>query len=234
VESREDLPPGEQSGLRYPVDHTASPVRDKSLVPAFEWPYPTVLVPCLVALAAAGLIVGSSLAFQPTATFELARSAVAWVQADRAGQVAAGLGAAALLVACARRPRWRRAMALTMWGVVPLQIGLFLLSGSQYPGNSCTGQPGWATVTLSDSSRPVVSAPPGALIVATVPGGGADVTGISAGSGAILKEDCTISLPGGGRRAIFTASKPGTTTLFSTVPPSPAAMPAWLGEVIVR
>jgi len=48
------------------------------------------VLPCSATFAV-GLIVESSLVSQPTNGFELARSAVAWLQADRAGQVVAHL-----------------------------------------------------------------------------------------------------------------------------------------------
>jgi hypothetical protein len=190
-----------------------------------------------VGFAAAVLIVMLSLIFQPTNGFDLAGSAVAWVQFDRAGQVVACLATAAVLIAAAQRPRWRRAIALTVWGIGSLQIGSFLLSASEYPGNSCAAQPGWAAIALSDTSpEPIVTAPPGAHIVVTVPGWwSGTATDVNAASGGILREDCTISLPGGGRRTIFAAIKTGTIELYSDVePPSPFFMPAWFGEVIVR
>jgi hypothetical protein len=43
-----------------------------------------------------------------------------------------------------------------------------------------------------------------------------------------------VALPGGGRRAIFTAIKPGTAKLFSALPATPSLTPAWRGEVFVR
>jgi len=237
VVSREDLPPGEQPARRDPIAPAAPAARDK-FPAAYYWAYWTVVLPCLVAFAAAGLFVASSLVFRPTSGFELAGSAVAWARVDRAGQVVACLAAPALLIAAARRPRWRRATAAAVWGIVSLQIGSFLLSASQYPGNSCWAQPRWAAVTLSDEGpgHPVVTAPPGAHIVVTVPGWwSGTATDVTAASGGILREECTISLPRGGRRTILTAIKPGTTEIGSDVePPSPFFMPAWLGEVVVR
>jgi hypothetical protein len=82
---REDLPPGEQPGRRGPVSPA---VRKQFPAEAYYWPHWTLVLPCSAAFAA-GLIVASSLVSQPTNGFELARSAVAWSQADRAGQVVA-------------------------------------------------------------------------------------------------------------------------------------------------
>ena len=243
MESREDLPPGEQ-----PPRPTVEPAarrpaaRDKYPAEAYDWPYWAVVLPCLAAFAAAGLIVAWSLAFQPTNGFDLAGSAVAWVQADRAVQLAACLATAALVIAAAQRPRWRKAIALTVWGIVTLQIGSFVLSASQYPGNSCAAQPAWATITLSDSSpEPVVTAPPGTHIVVIVPGWWTGTaTDVGAASGGILREECTISLSDGGRRTVFAAVKPGTTQIVSVVALhsgwfySHFGTPDWFGEVIVR
>jgi hypothetical protein len=53
--------------------------------------------------------------------------------------------------------------------------------------------------------------------------------------GGIVREQCTVLLPGGGRRTIFLAARPGSTRIDATVEPaSPLAMPAWGGDVIVR
>lgn len=241
--SREDLPPDEQPGRREPVD-LARPAAQKRFPASYYWPdywpYRTVELPCLVTVAAASLFMAYSLVFQPTSGFELAGSAVAWVLADRAVQIVACLATAAPLIAAARRPRWRPAIAWTVWGIVLLQIGSFLLARSEYPGNSCWAQSRWAPITLSDSSPPplpVAKTLLGARIVVTVPawspnsGGASDVT--SAPNG-ILREECTISLPGGGRRTIFTAIKPGTAAISSEEPPSPYFMPVWSGEVVVQ
>jgi hypothetical protein len=234
VEYREDLPPDEQPRRRSdPVDPAAW---GKYPAEPFYWPFWAVLFPCLVTLGGAGLMVALSLLSQQTTGFELASSAVAWVQADRVVQVAACLAAATLLVTLGRRPRWRRAAALAVWSAVVAQFGLFLLAGSQYPGNSCTGQPGWPAITLSDTEPgPVVTSTPGAYVIVTVPGWWTGTASdVSVDDGGVLREACTISLPGGGRRAIFAAIKPGTAGLASGPPASPAATPAWLGKVIVR
>jgi hypothetical protein len=202
-----------------------------------HWPYSRVVLPCLVAFAAAGLIVWHSLVAQPVTGFELARSAVAWVQADRAGQVLACLATTALLITAARRPRWRRVVALTVWGVLSLQFGVFLVAGFQYPGNSCTPRPGWAAITLSYTSPgPTVTMAPGAYLLVTVPGWNfGTATDVTAATGGILRAECTVVLPSGGRRAVFAATGPGTTYIGDTVAPaSDAMMPAWGGEVTVR
>jgi hypothetical protein len=231
VEGREDLPPDQQPGVR---DLAAGAV--KLSAEPYYWSYWTVALPCLVAFAAAGLIVGCSLAFQPTEGFGLAGTAVAWVQAGWAGQIVACLATAALLIAAAQRKRWRKGIALTVWGVLLLQFVSFLLVSSQYPGNSCAARPGWAALTLSDDSRAVVTVAPGAYVAVTVPGwwtGSATDVGVYRSG--LLREDCTIPLPAGGRRTIFTAIKPGATGLQSDVEPaSPLFMPGWDGGVIVR
>ena len=234
VVSGEDLPPDQQPGRRdpaWPAGRRDFPAQ------AHDWPFGKVVVPCLVAFAAAGLIVAWSLVSQPTNGFDLAGSAVACVRAGRAGQVAACLAATVLLIVAAQRPRWRRAITLTAWGIFSLQIGFLVLAATQYPGNSCTPRPGWAVITLTDTPPvPAVTVPPGAHIVVTVPGWwpsrASDVTVASSG---ILREGCTVSRPYGGRRTIFAAIKPGTTSIGSWVEPTNAfPVPSWSGEVIVR
>jgi hypothetical protein len=82
----------------------------------------------------------------------------------------------------------------------------------------------------------VLTVPSGARIVVTVPpwswGTATDVT---VGRDAILREQCTVLLPGGGRRTVLVAARPGSTWLGATVEPaSDLAMPAWFGDVTVR
>jgi hypothetical protein len=102
---------------------------------------------------------------------------------------------------------------------------------------SCSARPGWAAITLTDTSpQPVVTARAGARVVVIVPrwgwGTATDVDVVRAG---ILREECTVLLPGGGRRTVFLAARPGRTRVGATVEPaSDLAMPAWLGNVIVR
>jgi hypothetical protein len=102
---------------------------------------------------------------------------------------------------------------------------------------SCSARPGWAAITLADSSpAPVVTAPLGAHIVVTVPGWGTGTaTDVYVAHSAILRQECTVLLPGRGRRTIFLAARPGRTRISATVEPaSNLFMPAWGGEVIVR
>jgi hypothetical protein len=124
-----------------------------------------------------------------------------------------------------------------VWGIAALQVSSFLLSGAQYPGNSCWARPGWTAITLSYTSPlPVMSTPLGSRVVVNVPpdsastGGAFDVTA----DPGILREDCTISLPGNARRTIFTAVKPGTSGVYSSEPPSPFFGPGWSGKVTVQ
>ena len=103
-------------------------------------------------------------------------------------------------------------------------------------GRSCSARPGWAAITLTDTSpAPVVTAPPGAHIVVTVPqwSWGA-ATDVDVARGGMLREQCTVLLPGRGRRPIFLAARPGRTRVGATMEPvSDLAIPAWAGEVIV-
>jgi hypothetical protein len=101
----------------------------------------------------------------------------------------------------------------------------------------CTGRPGWAAITLTDTSpTPTVTVPPGGHLVVTVPRWGwGTATGVYVARGGILREQCTVLLPGHGRRTIFLAARPGSTRLGATVQPaSNLMMPAWGGTVTVR
>jgi hypothetical protein len=104
-------------------------------------------------------------------------------------------------------------------------------------GRSCSARPGWAALTLTDTSRaPAVTVPVGAHVVVTVPRWGTGTaTGVYVARAGILREECTVVLPDRGRRTIFLAARPGSTRVSATVEPaSNLFMPAWAGEVIVR
>lgn len=111
--------------------------------------------------------------------------------------------------------------------------------GSGHPPTrrSCPVLPGWAAITLTDTVPvPVVTVPSGAHIVAIVPRWGWGMaTDVDVAHGGILREECTVLLPGGGRRTVFLATRQGSTRVGATVQPaSNLFMPAWSGEVIVR
>ena len=103
-------------------------------------------------------------------------------------------------------------------------------------GTSCSPPSGSATITLSDMSpRPTVTVPVGELLVVMVPSWGwGDATDVSIGNSTALSEQCSVLLPDHGRRTILLVLAAGQSTLSATVtPPSDAAMPAWLGTVVV-
>jgi hypothetical protein len=239
LESREDLPADQQGERREPLDHAAIAAEDQSLAVSYAYPFWSVVaLRCALVFIAGGVIVAWSLSSQPTSGFELARAAVTWVQVDRAVQLVACLAAAALLFAAVRIHLWRRAIGLAVLGIVPLQVGLALLSGSQYPGDSCWAQPQWATITLSfETPAPAVTVAPGARIFVTVPGGwNGPTSDVYASAPGIIREDCTVSLPGGGRRAVITAIRPGSTAIVSEEQPTDSRLPngGGLGKVVVQ
>lgn len=104
-------------------------------------------------------------------------------------------------------------------------------------GWRCLARPGWAAITLTNTSpRPRVMVLRGAHVVVTVPRWGqGTATEVDVARGGILREQCTVLLPGHGRRTIFRAARPGSTRLGATVQPaSTLMMPAWEGTVIVH
>jgi hypothetical protein len=110
-------------------------------------------------------------------------------------------------------------------------------SGDSPIGGSCPVLPGWSAITVTDTVPvPVVTVPPGARIVVILPRWGwGTATDVDVAHGGILREKCTVLLPGGGRRTIFLAAGQGGTRVGATVQPaSNLFMPAWGGEVIVR
>jgi hypothetical protein len=73
------------------------------------------------------------------------------------------------------------------------------------------------------------------IVVTVPPWGWGTATDIGVARSGILREECTVLLPGGGRRTVFMAVTPGSTWVSATVAPaSDLAMPAWGGRVIVR
>jgi hypothetical protein len=104
-------------------------------------------------------------------------------------------------------------------------------------GRPCSARPGWATITLSDKSpTPMVKVPLGGhLVVSVRRWGWGTATDVHVARSGILREQCTVLLPGHGRRVVFLAARPGRTWLGATVQPaSNLMMPAWGGRVIVR
>lgn len=104
-------------------------------------------------------------------------------------------------------------------------------------GRPCPARPGSAAITLTDTSRtPMVTVTLGAHVVVTVPAWGwGTATDVHVAHGGILREQCTVVLPGHGRRTVFLTVRPGSTWLGATVQPaSNLAMPAWGGKVTVR
>jgi hypothetical protein len=104
-------------------------------------------------------------------------------------------------------------------------------------GRPCSAQPDWAAITLANTSpTPMITVPPGGHLVVTVPRWGwGTATDVHPARAGILREQCTVLLPGHGRRTIFLAARPGSTWLGATVQPaSNLMMPTWGGKVIVR
>ena len=90
-------------------------------------------------------------------------------------------------------------------------------------------------------SGPTVTVSPGAHVVATVPQWYTGETAIDASGGGVLREECTVMLPGGGRRTIFAAAGPGRAYVGTSGQSGPYAqadgpfmIPSWDGYVIVR
>lgn len=153
----------------------------------------------------------------------LAGGGLAWLRVTRCGPgLAAALGIAAAAAACSGTAA----------------AGPARPDSRQLPaGRPCSAQPGWAAITLTDTSpAPMVTVPPGGHLAVTVPRWGwGTATDVHPASAGILREQCTVLLPGHGRRTIFLAARPGSTRLSATVQPaSKLMMPAWGGKVIVR
>ncbi|HVT69384.1 MAG TPA: hypothetical protein VHF26_16660 [Trebonia sp.] len=145
------------------------------------------------------------------------------MRSSRTGRGLAALGmAAAAVVGCS---------GTTSATAAPLRHGHVAAA------RSCSARPGWAAITLADTSPvPAVTVPPGGYLVVTVPHSSAGTaTDVHPAGAGILREQCTVLLPGHGRRTIFRAARSGSTSLGATVEPaSGMMMPAWRGEVTVR
>ncbi len=147
-----------------------------------------------------------------------------------------------------RRTTWRvRGLAVALG--IAVAVAVAGCSGSAGTGpthltshqlvskRSCLARRGWATITLTDTlPGPVVTVTSGARLVVIVPRWTwGTATPVQVARSGILRQQCTVLLPRGGRRTIFLAVRPGSTRLGATVEPaSNLAMPAWGGRVIVR
>lgn len=129
--------------------------------------------------------------------------------------------------------------ALTIAGCTsPVMTGSSQLTHRQLlTGASCLARPRWAAIKLTDTTpSPAITLRVGQPLVVTVPSRGwRRSTDVRTFGNRILRAECTVPLPGGGRRAIFLATKPGRTWLGATVEPAGnLEMPAWSGHVTVR
>jgi hypothetical protein len=145
----------------------------------------------------------------------------------------AAVAAAVLVAGCGTVPA-RTVPART---VPPRSDGGPVHPASTMAGGSCPAGSKKSVITLTDTLPvPVVIVPLGAEVVVTVPRWGrGTATDVHVATGGILREECTVLLPGGGRRTFLLAVEPGSTTVGATVAPASGTfMPAWGGEVIVR
>ena len=107
---------------------------------------------------------------------------------------------------------------------------------TQTTGTSCSANPAWPYITLDDRlPRPTLSVPVGVVLVVEVPRWGwGEATDLSISNTRVLQEQCSVLLADHGRRTILLAVGRGHSDLEATVTPaSNAAMPAWLGNVVV-
>jgi hypothetical protein len=118
-----------------------------------------------------------------------------------------------------------------------LVAGCATAPANSLSSGSCPVGSAKAVIILTDKlPSPVVIMPVGVAIVVTVPRWtSGTATDVNVAAGGILREECTVLLPGGGRRTVFQALRPGSTFLGASVKPTSGAfMPAWSGKVIVR
>jgi hypothetical protein len=95
---------------------------------------------------------------------------------------------------------------------------------------------GVPSIVLSDTTpTPALTVHAGGQFTVLVPPWvSTHATVVSVGAAGIAVEQCTVLLPGGGRRSIFTALGAGTSSLSATVTPASGLfMPAWGGTVTV-
>jgi hypothetical protein len=127
--------------------------------------------------------------------------------------------------------------ALTVAGCTSPVLTAHLALPHLRTGAACRARPGWAAITLTDTSpTPAITLRVGSPAVVTVPHWGwGKATDVRTARNGILREVCTVVLPDRGRRTIFLATKPGHTWLGATVEPaSNLEMPSWGGDVTVQ
>jgi hypothetical protein len=154
---------------------------------------------------------------------------------------AAAAAVAVLVAGCATEPARTAGTAKTADGPVHPAATVTarprLATADSARNGSCPVGSAKAVIILTDTlPAPVVIVPVRAIVVVTVPRWSSGrATVVNAAVGGILREECTVLLPGGGRRTVFQSLRPGSTFLGASVEPaSDTFMPAWSGTVIVR
>jgi hypothetical protein len=129
VESHDEPPPGRPPGPLVPAG-TAPPSDGPVRFPAPDWPFWTIIPPCLLAVLGAAL--GIVLALAGAALSSLASEGVSGYVPPNGGLIAAGIvGGFTAMVATffLAMSGWpRRVAVLTAWGIVLLQAGWIILA----------------------------------------------------------------------------------------------------------
>ena len=85
-------------------------------------------VACALAVAAAGLLALTDLAGVVMGSWDSPAPGLGWLKAGAVGQLGLAVAAAAVLIAAAARPSWRRHAAAMAGAVIALEAGWFLLT----------------------------------------------------------------------------------------------------------
>lgn len=83
---------------------------------------------CALAAAAAGLLALTDLAGIVMGSWDTPAPGLGWLKAGAIGQLGLAAAAAAVLVAGAARPSWRRRAAVMAGAIIALEAGWFLLT----------------------------------------------------------------------------------------------------------
>jgi hypothetical protein len=88
----------------------------------------TMVLACVLAVAAAGLLAVTDLAGIVMGSWDTPAPGLGWLKAGAIGQLGLAAAAVAVLVAGAAHPSWRRRAAVMAGAIIALEAGWFLLT----------------------------------------------------------------------------------------------------------
>jgi hypothetical protein len=94
------------------------------------WPHLALALwlPCVCAVVVAGLFIVVDLAGLIMGSWDTPVAGLGWLKAGAIGQFGLAIAAAAVLTTGVPRPSWHRGAAITVYAIIALEVGWFLLT----------------------------------------------------------------------------------------------------------